>query len=183
MEALANQMHGLEDEARQSVQGVLPSSHIVSSPAKASPGNNSSQLATALDVLKTEEVVSKPPVPPHENSKEDESEEDDDDKFFDAPEMSPEDWGGAKDTPDSSFPVGHRRSVSTTSVNDASSIESVVSGSDVKEMLPQVSERRMAVSWTPFSALPRAICCLSACVRRFQLDLLQAFLKVHLCQP
>lgn len=161
MEALANQMHGLEDEARLSVQGVLPSLHVA--PSHAGPSASMEVVATAPTILKENETKSK-----RSDSSGDvcdgntvgvlrgdyvggyESDEDEE-KFFDAPEISPEDWRKAKDTeqisPQDTTPsVGHRRSFSTTSVNDASSMQST-SDADVKEKLPQVSsDRRMAVS-------------------------------------
>lgn len=158
MEALANQMHGLEDEARLSVQGILPSLHTVSSHGGlASPGStSSSEMATVPDVLKIKEVSSVK-MPSLYSSGRDFCDgdsgggydsDDEDDKFFDAPEISLADWDKAKDTdqPSSPNPVGHRRSFSTTSVNDSSSMK-CVSDSDVKKKLPQVSsDRRMAVS-------------------------------------
>lgn len=170
MEALANQMHGLEDEARLSVQG--PSLHAVSSPGSvvASVGSSTSEIAgPSPDALKTTESVrEKMPSEMYRSPDQNdyfeggyESEDEDEDKFFDAPEMSPEDVVKSKDATDQmaspsssnsklpSLPPGHRRSFSTTSVNDTSSMKQA-SGQDVTEKLPQVSsDRRMAVSVTP----------------------------------
>ena len=156
MEALANQMHGLEDEARQSVQGGLPS--LPGVPSHAAPSASAS-----LPLLKTKEAASKPVSPIYDSSGDQCDgnsvsrrengggyESDEEEKFFDAPEISPEDWKKSKDADQPSrgttpLSVGHRRSFSTTSVNDSSSMRSTAA--DVEEKLPQVSsDRRMAVS-------------------------------------
>lgn len=167
MEALANQMHGLEDEARQSVQGALPVLPTASSPSSVltTPGSSTSDIAVAMpDAVKMKPTVSEKVYPPDPDMHDGysapggyDSDDEDEDKFFDAPEMSPEDLVKSKDaelaatpgSPDSRLPclpVGHRRSFSTTSVNDTSSMQ-CASSPDVKEQLPQVSsDRRMEVS-------------------------------------
>lgn len=158
MEALANQMHGLEDEARQSVQGILPSLHTVSfhGSALSSP---SSKVVTASDVLQIKETTSKMKTSVSGSEGLDDHDggfgggyDSDEDKFFDAPEISAKDWAeehsipAPEQQPSQSFSVGHRRSFSTTSVNDTSSMK-CVSDSDVKEKLPQISsDRKMSVS-------------------------------------
>lgn len=157
MEALANQMHGLEDEARLSVQGVLPSLPTASS-VMSTPVSTPSEATVAPGIPKATEHLSKKLHSSDmvdggcEQGYDSDDEDDDDDKFFDAPEMSLEDLGkSSKDSALSTlkgtdFPVGHRRSFSATSVNDTSSM-TCTSDSDVKEKLPQASsDRRMVVS-------------------------------------
>lgn len=168
MEALANQMHGLEDEARLSVQGILPSLHTVSSHGSVvASGSSTSEIVAATPDAPgsaCEKVMSELYRPSGQDGYSEggyESDEEDEDKFFDAPEMSAEDLVRSKDTtdlmasPDSpssmlpTLPMGHRRSFSTTSVNDTSSMKHA-SGHGVVEQLPQVSsDRRMAVGLVP----------------------------------
>ena len=74
MEALANQMHGLEDEARLSIH---PVEH----------GTTSSSTIPELGTDTRDEPDGKKSVMPEGKS---ESESDDDDAFFDAPEVSAE---------------------------------------------------------------------------------------------
>ena len=190
MEALANQMHGLEDEARQSVQGILPSLHTVSfhGSTLSSP---SSKVVTASDVLQIKGLPSKEKIAASECKLLDDHDggfgggydSDDEDKFFDAPEISAKDWAeehslpAPEQQPSQSFSVGHRRSFSTTSVNDTSSMK-CASDSDVKEKLPQISsDRKMSVSLIFWTLLPAKYCFL-LCIR-FLLAPLPAFMKVH----
>lgn len=159
MEALANQMHGLEDEARLSVQGVLPSLPTASS-AASTPASTPSEVTVAPGIPKATECLSKKlhssdKVDGGREQGYDSDDEDDDDKFFDAPEMSLEDLGkSSKDSAlstlkEADYPVGHRRSFSATSVNDTSSM-TCTSDSHVEEKLPQASsDRRMVVPAGP----------------------------------
>ena len=157
MEALANQMHGLEDEARLSVQGILPSLHNVSSHSSTAAAETSSELPGNRDKKPMFSAAASPYSPEKDFTETvDGSDSDDEDKFFDAPEMSTTDWTKSKQLEQVPGPsseqqqatsVGHRRSFSTASVNDTSSMI-CASNTDVKEKLPQISsDRRMAVSW------------------------------------
>lgn len=164
MEALANQMHGLEDEARLSVQGMLPSLHTVSSHGTAA-AETSNDLSLSLTEKKKVSVA--PGVALYRTEKEftetvdGDSDSDDEDKFFDAPEMSSTEWTKSKEVeiPSSSkqqeaVSVGHRRSFSTASVNDTSSMMSA-SDANIREKFPQISsDRRMAVSMYFTFSLP-----------------------------
>ena len=154
MVALASQMHGLEDEARQH---LLPAFNVMST-AGTGPSMGTSELRN--NVSKAPDTPATETTFPNEKElsaepdgiSADES-EDDEDKFFDAPEMAAREWS-KPDVPSLSFAqkatgnfaVGHRRNISTVSVNDTSFMKPE-SDADVKEKLPQISsDRRMAVS-------------------------------------
>ena len=134
IEMLANQMHGLEDEARQSVQGILPSLHTVTS-------RSSSKIRRKKKVT-LPNSLDKEMVGDHQSS-------DGEDEFFDAPEASVEDLKKSNAECDhvlEGLSVGHRRSVSTASVNDSTSMH-CSSESSIKEKLPQISsDRKLTVS-------------------------------------
>lgn len=190
MEALANQMHGLEDEARLSVQGILPSLHTAAShtsglisPSTGGGGTGIPRIGKSTPG-KTRATLDHPEK--EEPDCRDSS--DDEDKFFDASELSAEEWSQAKNVdlsqPSSnekqsqSFSVGHRRSVSTVSVNDSASMRSP-SEADVKEKLPQISsDRRMEVSIPNIRVLLFIVGSF-----RSLLVLLLTFMTLHLCLP
>lgn len=143
MEALANQMHGLEDEARLSVFPLT---------SDAAPlGVDASSFDEVAGEVGAEVKGKKPAMELDRGQ----SDSDDDDKFFDAPEIFAEELKRATDKgPTLPFnrcmlegsAVGHRRNISTISVNDSTAMIST-SDSDVREKLPQVSsDRRMVVS-------------------------------------
>lgn len=150
MEALANQMHGLEDEARLSMQHISPSLNTLSHSGSglSTPTTESSEQPNVISrTTQISEVVSfedreKELSNEPDGISADES-EDDEDKFFDAPETS------APETPSlplDNFAIGHKRNISTASVNDTSFMKSAPD-TDVKEKLPKVSsDRRMTVS-------------------------------------
>lgn len=158
MEALASQMQLLEDEARQSVQGMHPSLHSTSpgdtagvSPATCNLSDTSStstvKRTTSIKFLTTldnsvEEV----------DSNQDDSPDEEDEAFFDAAEIFSGDMkktsvisvGNTSDSASSS--LRHKRNGSTTSVNDVFSMKSS-SAPAVKAICPQIlSDLRMSVS-------------------------------------
>lgn len=162
METLANQMHGLEDEARLSMQGFLPSLNTMSSHSS-ELGSPNSELLSPASILKMKKISPRETAATSFDSPEKDlsagiSEDEggsDEDKFFDAPEVSAEELNKA-DQPflptskQESFSVGHRRSISTASVNDTTSMR-YTSDANVKEKPPQISsDRRMSVSLTNF---------------------------------
>lgn len=164
MEALANQMHGLEDEARLTIQHSLPSLNAVSSSGSglSTPTTTSAELTSSVpkmtQIPPREQVSSAEKELSAEPDGASAEEEDDEDKFFDAPEISAGEWT-KPDMPSlpfaqktiENFEVGHKRNISTASVNDTSFMKPTSdTDADVKEKLPQVSsDRRMAVSLTP----------------------------------
>ncbi len=153
MEALANQMHGLEDEARLSVQGMLPSLHSVASHGSmTSASSDPTEVPPSVRSKKpcASEVTDGPEVSGETFTNSTDSDSGDEDKFFDAPEIPVEDWKKVNTMSSSPQSLGHRRSVSTSSVNDAFSMKSS-SEANVKEKLPQISsDRRMSVSYLCF---------------------------------
>lgn len=140
MEALASQMHGLEDEARLSIHGSLlcvPSTDSLASV------NLRRKKAATYDCPE-KEILDEPDA----GSGGDEEEE----KFFDAPEVSVEEEPTTNlvSLPSlglqsqENLSACYRQSISTTSVNDTS----LTPDTDVvKDKCPQVmSDRRMTVS-------------------------------------
>lgn len=154
MEALASQMQLLEDEARQSVQGMLPSLHTV-----ASHGSNTCMVSEVIDSTSSTSTLEGKKMAPKKlavaldnslsetDGKLTESPEEDDEKFFDAPEIfagESKKFSAPIAVPPDGASVGHRRNVSASSVNDVSSMRS--SEPEVKEICPHIStDRRMAV--------------------------------------
>lgn len=156
MEALANQMHGLEDEARLSVQGMLPSLNAVSSHGSelTTPIGDSSELTNSI--VRVNQIASRKKVATFDSPENEldggSADESDEEKFFDAPEVSvqesiaPAELPSILQKPMEEFAVGHRRNISTASVNDTSFMKSTPDA-DVKQKFPQISsDRRMAVS-------------------------------------
>ena len=151
MEALANQMHGLEDEARLTVQGGTVSSHG-NITADTISTTTTSDLSTEKKTIPTTPALYKS----FTETIDGDTDSDEDDKFFDAPEASATDWSKPKaieavsvsPSKQQAVPgVSHRRSFSTASVNDSSSMMSTASDANIREQFPQISsDRRMAVS-------------------------------------
>lgn len=189
LETLANQMHGLEDEARLSVQGVAHS--LASQSGLASPLSLDRTGPSYLQKnSKTSQMESTTRDSPKEFTEEadgsvDADADDDDDKFFDAPEMSAEDWEKTSTstevvptpavTAEEKLTLGHRRSVSTVSVNDTSAMKAS-SETNLKEQLPQIpTDRKMSVSTDTLTSL----FCFSyywfALFNRYPLALLKTF--------
>ena len=138
MVALANQMQGMEDEARMNLKVQGP----FAQPAPATPSLSETSVSTTG-------TASLPGGMAKEGSKvklgkhvtvADEPDgslsSDDEDKFFDAPEMSPEQWDRATS--------GHKRNVSQVSVNELQAILDEEPSS--MDILPVSSDRRMSVS-------------------------------------
>ncbi len=122
MEALAKQMHGMEREARGMFNGSQAPSPVTH------PKNEGSQVKG-------------------EGWEEEEEEEE---KFFDAQEISQEQWERAWKEETEVFVPGHKRNVSTASVNEAQTLLSMPEA----EHLPVCSERTMSVSWLVRLRLP-----------------------------
>lgn len=141
MVALANQMQGMEDEARKKlhVQGPFaqhPLSATSSSPeVTINTGDTSlpenDTKAVGSKVKSGKKVVLSEETDGYESS-------DDEDKFFDAPEMSPEEWDKA------SMATGHKRNVSSVSVNEFQAMMNEEPRST--DILPVSSDRKMSVS-------------------------------------
>lgn len=141
MVALANQMQGMEDEARVKLKVQGP----FSQPAPATPSLSEASVSTTgssslpggviknRSKVKSEKHVTVADEPDGSLSS------DDEDKFFDAPEMSPEQWDRA-----SSATLGHKRNVSQVSVNELQAILDEEPSS--MDILPVSSDRKMSVS-------------------------------------
>lgn len=140
MVALANQMQGMEDEARKNLHVQGPFAQPVAAAARSSPESSVSSALSSLpeNGKKTESkeksekrVVLADVIDGYASSE-------DEDKFFDAPEMSPEEWNKA------SSAGGHKRNVSSVSVNELREILSEEPCST--DILPVTSDRKMSVS-------------------------------------
>ena len=141
MVALASQMQGMEDEARKKLhvqgpfgQSTLSSAHsspesLINSGASSLPENGVAKVGSKV---KSEKKVVLADEPDGYGSS------DDEDKFFDAPEMSPEQWDKA------SSATGHKRNVSSVSVNEFQAILNEEPCST--DILPVTSDRKMSVS-------------------------------------
>ncbi len=145
-EALAKQMTRMEDEARQQFQGATAQNgpHTTNSTSKPLPNSKTGSLkregkqnakkhVTVSGERQVLEMIDSP--------------DDDDDQFFDAPEISDEDWvkAASSATPTPSTPRGHKRNISTTSVNEAHDLVANSPGEGVDKP-PVSSDRRMSVS-------------------------------------
>lgn len=141
MVALASQMQGLEDEARKKLhvqgpfaQSTLSSAHsspesLINSGPSSLPENGVAKVG--LKVKSEKKVVLADEPDGYGTS-------DDEEKFFDAPEMSPEQWDKA------SSATGHKRNVSSVSVNELQAILNEEPCST--DILPVTSDRKMLVS-------------------------------------
>ena len=160
IEALANQMTVMEDEIRQKFQGKsLPPSLSGINLEVVDPSQTNSRSGS----LKREpRQHNKKQVTVTENAVFEANDygikaSDEEDQFFDAPEISEEDWaktgttGSSTTTSGTSTPVasgsarfelGHKRSVSGVSVNEA---QDFLSSPDDRS-LPVTSDRKMSVS-------------------------------------
>lgn len=137
MEALAKEMHGLESEARASVQYEIhrasPSTGLVL--GRAAPmeedtpptAERNSDGITLHGVLKLRQVDRTAEM----DDVNEESEEED--KFFDAPEAA---------EADDRFVLGHKRNVSSVSVNEAQELTTTPED----DLLPVSRDRTMSVS-------------------------------------
>ena len=136
MVALANQMQGMEDEARKNLKVQDPFSPNTLSPAQSSPESSVPSLTEnetkGESKVKSEKKVVLADEPDGYGSSEEE------DKFFDAPEMSPEEWHKA------SSASGHKRNVSCVSVNEFQALLDEEPCST--DILPVSSDRKMSVS-------------------------------------
>lgn len=142
MEALANQMQGMEDEARVKLKVQGPFAQPAPTTPSLSEASTSTTGTTSLPgggvVKNGSKVKSEKRVTVAEEPDGYLSSDDDEDKFFDAPEMSPEQWDRATSG------VGHKRNVSQVSVNELQAIfDEEPSGMDI---LPVSSDRKMSVS-------------------------------------
>ena len=142
IETLANQMHGFEDEVRQSVERT-----VTFHSGTMATGSESSVDKTRC---RKKVTASDSPDGGKVGKQEHHSSEEDDDEFFDASEVSVK---GLKNSNTDCVQmleglpvVGLRRSVSAASVNDSASMHSS-SESSIKEKLPQISsDRKLTVS-------------------------------------
>ncbi len=189
MEALASQMHSLENEASQSMRRSLPSrvSKLVIPPSSNNMTETSSTLgkstaSTALAVDLSGEQESQPQEQVDGNPLSSGEEED---TFFDAtdildkPQNNESDMElsrGAGSEADSGgrVGVGHRRSVSSTSVNDAFSMSNGVGKVEATQKVgkegPLISsDLRMEVS--QFNNGLRIATLIAVLIFRFQLAL------------
>ena len=141
MVALANQMQGMEDEARKKLHVQGPFARNTLSGTQSSPESPINSGASSLpengitkadSKVKLEKKVVLAEEPDGYWSSEDE------DKFFDAPEMSPEQWDKA------SSATGHKRNISGVSVNELQAILNEEPCST--DILPVTSDRKMSVS-------------------------------------
>ena len=140
MVALANQMQGMEDEARKNMKVQDPFSQNSLPPSQSSPESSVSTTVSSLpendtkagSKVKLEKKVVLADEPDGYGSSEDE------DKFFDAPEMSSEEWHKA------SSAAGHKRNVSCVSVNEFQAMLNEEPCST--DILPVSSDRKMSVS-------------------------------------
>ncbi|XP_064391969.1 oxysterol-binding protein 1-like isoform X2 [Halichondria panicea] len=150
-EALAKQMTRMEDEARQQFQGATAQNgpHTTNSTSKPLPNSKTGSLkregkqnakkhVTVSGERQVLEMIDSP--------------DDDDDQFFDAPEISDEDWvkAASSATPTPSTPRGHKRNISTTSVNEAHDLVANSPGEGVDKP-PVSSDRRMSIPEAPTS--------------------------------
>ena len=140
MVALANQMQGMEDEARKKlkVQGPFARHNLPATPSSleltvnSGPSSLPENGTRAGSKVRLEKKVVLAEEPDGYYSSEDE------DKFFDAPEMSPEEWDKA------SSATGHKRNTSTVSVNEFQAMLNEEPCST--DILPVSSDRKMSVS-------------------------------------
>lgn len=135
MESLAKQMYGMESKARGMFVVQTPSSSSLVPPEQNSvPVGLIARMIPGGPIGRVEK-----------RRKEGEEEEEEEEKFFDAPEISQEQWEKTHLFPqegNSSFVPGHKRNVSTASVNEAQALLSVPE----PEQLPVCPERTMSVS-------------------------------------
>ena len=133
LEALANQMHGLESEARISVQNGYRPQSSVSSLETMSMYSNDTSVVSHDTSMTSPILAAKSPVVTtvtsgvRETSESAEGvqgeESDEEDKFFDAPEISQEEWDKSMSEAGSEqFVPGHKRNASGASVNEAQSL-------------------------------------------------------------
>ena len=135
-------MTNMEDEARQKFQGtrppVTPSPEASESTSASSSRTGSLKREPKQGSKKHVTVSGEPRVlMMTDNGLED------DDQFFDAPEISEEDWVKANPTPTVNSTMGHKRNVSTVSVNEAHDLSSSSQGD---QNLPVGSDRKLSVS-------------------------------------
>ena len=157
LEALANQMHGLEHAARNTAPSSSFQASVSTAQAQAQASTLSSERTTPSrvsnrDATPTEKraVFNLEPSDDHDGGGDISSvdSDDDDDKFFDASEVYAGDLGDQNlppgDQPSESFAADHRQN----SMNDVTSVaSSSASDAEVKEKPPQISlDRRMLVS-------------------------------------
>ena len=136
-EALANQMHGMESEARGMFHPQMPGSSLESSSqdtvlSRDSALRSDDSQVTSLDA---------------NGGVTEEKEEEEEEKFFDAPEFSQEELVSMtpeaySSKPSSEFVSGHKRNVSTASVNEAQSLLTIPE----PDHLPFSPDRTMSVS-------------------------------------
>ncbi len=147
-EALAKQMTRMEDEARQQFQGSqngLPI-HTASLARPVINTKTGSLKQEHKQAAKKHVTLSsgKPEIVEVTDGQDDE-----DDQFFDAPEISDKDWIKASSTPSTPTPPesqrGHKRNISTVSVNEAYDLVASSSGED-HDNHPVNSDKNMAVS-------------------------------------
>ena len=135
METLANQMHGLESEARASVQDdVYRTSPSTSLVAGQVPGSEVDGTAVEADRMRARDVLKLRGAADRAELDEITEESEDEDKFFDAPETT--------QAEEKMFVPGHKRDVSSVSVNEAL----VLTSTPEDDQLPVSRERTMSVS-------------------------------------
>lgn len=137
METLANQMHGLESEARASVQDdVYRTSPSTSLATGHVPASEVDGTAVEVDRMRARDVLKlKSATDRGEHMDEITEESEDEDKFFDAPETT-------QAEEEKMFVPGHKRDVSSVSVNEAL----VLTSTPEDDQLPVSRERTMSVS-------------------------------------
>ena len=141
MEALANQMQGMENEAQMNLKVQGP----FAQPAPATPSLSETSVSTTgtsslpggVGVAKEGSKVKLGKRVTVADEPDGSLSSDDEDKFFDAPEMSPEQW-------DRATSGGHKRNVSQVSVNELQAILDEEPTS--MDILPVSSDRKMSVS-------------------------------------
>lgn len=139
METLANQMHGLESEARASVQdGVYQATPSTSLVAGQVPDSEVDGTTVEVDRMRAPDVLKLRGADRAEPMDEITEESDDEDKFFDAPETTQAEEKNDLNT----FVPGHKRDVSSVSVNEAL----VLTSTPEDDQLPVSRERTMSVS-------------------------------------
>ncbi len=138
-EALAKQMTRMEDEARQQFQGSSAHNGTHTSTMRPLPNSKTGSLIREPkhNVKKHVTVSGEPQILVITDSL-------DDEEFFDAPEISDEDWVKASSSSSVSTSRGHKRNISTTSVNEAHDLVASSPGECVDN--PPVSSDRKMVS-------------------------------------
>ena len=139
MVALANQMQGMEDEARMKLKVRGPFAQPAMPSSSEASVNTTGTASLPEGVAKDESKVRSEKHVTVAEEPDGELSSDDEDKFFDAPEMSPEQWDQASSV------VGHKRNVSQVSVNELQAILDEDPSS--MDILPVSSDRKMSVSW------------------------------------